>query len=262
MELRDIRPLLATIERKRKGMTIDTWDYDGPVDPWSAHSYEYTFKDFLPQKTSFEKLIAERPKGKRNVLDLFGSGYFIQDLGSFDHLVGARQTNVDDIWIRGLQKRNHPSDAKDILYLQRARGMKNRTIIPGNLYTQAPWRRIRNLMHKQHIPSFDLITCRPEGAFDQHHIGSSAHFESKAFGQIFLPMFLRAYDLLSPSGGMLFTQIPEIPDAENIMNRFISHAQNISGIEVKFADRDTFHMPHVLYLKKNTPSSIRQYFMK
>lgn len=83
------------------------WDVDAPYpNIGDIDSYEYCFRRFLTlfEVSTFEQLLQERGNSSRSshVLDLFGSGWFLNNPHEFDSITGFRLKNTTELQLRCL----------------------------------------------------------------------------------------------------------------------------------------------------------------
>ncbi len=203
----------------------DLWGVDGIHDSDDTHPYEKTFAPFLGNQT-FETLIKqEKEQGKpTNVLDLFGGGYFIKDTSSTDNVVGFRLVDMDN-WLltqvkRVITKEQDPLKRQKLVkkerYYTSLNEDKKREVVEANIYDGKSWKKLRECMGRRQIMSFNLIVCRPKGAFEERNTTVS-RYSKDSHKTVFVQMLKNAYDLLA-SGGMLFSEIPEMFSDLSVQN--------------------------------------------
>lgn len=189
--------------------------------PLSAASYERKFQNLMGGVQSFNELIALRKAEGRStyVLDLFGSGVFITEYDDVDGIVGARVKEVDR------KVKSHTAGTHQVLvdsgrisqqelvdYLVRAASAdtvaadeKKRTVVETNLYSSQAKHDIAAEMERRAIPAFDIIVCKPAGAF----VGKAAKdADIDAYRAIYFVMLQRAYAVLSDDEGQMFIDVP------------------------------------------------------
>ena len=252
----------------------DAWRVDGsyPIRGYDDGAfYHYDFWDFINGSRTFKELLERRPRGERNVLDLFGSGFFLQSTPiAFNQLIGVRLQNVDQYFVRQAERELSYGGKSTQSFID----LPNRTMIYGDLYRRKTWNEIRTTMQKRKIKSFDLITCRPEGAFNMFRMFEdkpSSGRRLRELAPIFVPLLDRAYRLLSRNDGELFTQLPRFLDEDHYklvdshpVDRQVIYAlqqlRKTPGITVEYK-RDTgwvTEIPYLMHIVKhrNAPESL------
>lgn len=198
----------------------DIWNWDGLYEPWNhERSYDYAFAGLLKETgfANFDDLVERRAAelGRPLVaLDLFGGAYFLKKLDHIAHMVGVRLRNMDEAYVE---------DGPEVEELATN---PRREIIEGNLYTGETWRRIDERNTVFGAAGFDLITCRPQGPFGHTSVKSpGVHLvarEQDAYHQeeIFISLLNRTLALLSPEGGLLYLQTPNLGTPEELTRDF------------------------------------------
>ncbi len=213
---------------------LDVFSYDGINKP--QNQYEVTFAPFLG--SSFWNLLHERKKEGQStqVLDLFGGGYFLENLDPVDSLTAVRLCNIDDELVRRgtfmfLACQSTAEEeivAKRQSALRNLRESKKRFVLKGNLYSNSTWVDLEKHMATKRIPSFDLIICRPELAFRNEFL-RAVDASLDAYSIVFAKLFKRATTLLSQTG-VLYTQVPEFIDREQL--ELLKDEYEIQGIHI------------------------------
>lgn len=175
-----------------------------------VEKYEGTFSSVLGQ--TFREYLHERKKnkGKVFVLDVMGTGGF---LSHYPIDGEAAMTLVDH---RVEEEKAHDKDI-------------GKRIIPGNILRVKPWLDALSFIRNNDdtsMPGFDLITCRPRlGWVDVR--GSMTAVTTNTDNIDWLIMN-RMYSLLSPRGGTLVVETPEVDYAQ-----WIKELGNTKGLEIK-----------------------------
>jgi len=205
---------------KYKTAHLDTYSHDGLNQP--KNTYEETFAPFI--STSFLEIIqGMKTEGKStHVLDLFGGGYFLENLDPIDSLTAIRLCNIDAELIRRgtfIFLACRSSDEEELVskrqaHLRNFRDSKKRSVLTGNLYLNSTWAELRKHMEEKCIGSFDLIVCRPQVAF-RNKFFLDRVIPLEAYDIIFAKLFKRATTQLSKSG-ILFTQVPEYVELQQL----------------------------------------------
>lgn len=177
--------------------------------------------------------------GTTHMLDLMGGAYCVppDTLEQMDSLTGLRLEDIslaykeklagnEQGWKRVLEK--HPDHQQFALFasaakkehetLEKIEASPNRSCVYGDIWKDDTWRRLRARMDENHIPSFDIIFCRPVGPFVNDNIFPNQmpvdrHLEYEAG---FAKLLLKATNLVNIKGGVLLTQIPELFTSESI----------------------------------------------
>lgn len=230
------------------------WGKDTPVFlAGEVGSYDYFFSPILKEEgydTFQEWLRNRRMKGlPAHVLDLFGSGYFIDDLDSVDSITGMRVLDSSEIELARLQETRFPACVpifqeqntiavdKMTMYAQSGKWR----VVPGNIYHPDTWRRLDE-DPRQLTRMYDLVTVKPEGAFlhdeifhpdDTHAV---THNAIKDIGDVYALQFLQlldnAYTRTNPHGGMIATEVPQFI-VGHYLNRFTSIVRAEAGVEIR-----------------------------
>ena len=210
--LREMQGLSSVV----KNPTKDRWFWDATESrDTGVFPYENSFASILNQLniTSFQELVSDRSrelKRKIQVLDLFGGAYFLADLRNISKIIGVRLKNIDELLIN---ESMHGAGLDKLIDDPR------RIVLEGDLYKSDIWRMLKN--EKDH--GFDLIICRPGGPFGETYNSTSINDvkdTNMVKEEIFIVLMDRALKLLSPDGGMLFSQIPKLDTEQSISDKF------------------------------------------
>ncbi|MBI4360117.1 MAG: hypothetical protein HY564_03420 [Candidatus Jacksonbacteria bacterium] len=206
--------------------------------PWNVYGhesvpYEYTFKNLFEngEFTTFDDWATKRKEHGKPVfvLDLMGTGNF---MNVYDTMVAVTLFDMQD---------------------KPPIGDKSKYIIEGNIYTGSIWHKIERCINEH---KFDLITCRPYGAFlhqtDKRFVKRHEH----AYTTLYTMLLQRAYELLSFDDGLLLS---EIPDMKAFNNEVISHYIELltkSGVKANYSqsDKERFYQ---FKLEKNHDSPMK-----
>lgn len=241
----------------------DSWGIDAPIVKVGAQrSYDCYFRQLLLEEgaLTFQGWLRDRKDSgsSTNVLDLFGNGYFIEDLTTVDSITGMRISNVSNRTQRNLrdelrldrdslnltseERRSRADTTSHALRRVQAFDLSEKCdLVTGNLYSPATWRKLDETNFRKGITSYDLITAKPEGAIHELEI---FHDEDKPddtmhsvddINQIYALQFLRladnAYTRLNPDGGMFVTEVPGFI-AEGFLHDFTDISRREGSIEV------------------------------
>ena len=208
-----------------KGANEDMWAWDG-VYKFDTRNYNETFEKLLDKLNveSIGELVHNRAaalKRPLNVLDLFGGAYFLHDLTDVNKIIGVRLRNVD----QELQKDLEEQHALAQVELNALANDPRREILEGNLYNASTWNKLAEKLDTDG-KGFDLITCRPQGPFG-HTVGQGTETilnveetHSSSREEIFAILLEKALNLLSPDGGILLTQTPDLGTDFKTLNEF------------------------------------------
>jgi len=165
----------------------EKWEVDGV---WARGSYEHDFYDLLADLGArthtryFDDFLkARKTDNKANVLDLFGTGFFVEEPG-VNSVTGLRWGPFD---VAKVPKEFRPKQVP--------------TEVLGDIFNPATWDKLDQSMRDRSIPSMDLIVMRPEGGWYQNRFTESA--EGNVAGLTFI--IQNARKRLSPDGRFLFT---------------------------------------------------------
>lgn len=174
----------------------EVWEYDGPRGAERFYNpkrdYEEAFAEIITKTDStletsfdfFENFLRERKINKQqtNVLDLFGSGFFIEGQNFADSITGMRFGPFD--------RSQLPSDYKGQVP----------TEILGDAMNSKTWQKLDESFLTRSIHSIDLVTMRPKGGWQQATFSHTADQNIQALKYIIGQVLLR----LSPSGRFYF----------------------------------------------------------
>lgn len=144
----------AGIEAKQGQGETDDWNLDGPFH--AKRAYEKAFAKILkktgvPVAWNFFELIILKLKlttGKVHVMDLFGSGFFVQNRFATDSITGVRWGHYEAKgWNRKLFDRPAPPE------------------VLGDIFNPETWSKLDESMRERDIPAMDLVTMRPVGGW-------------------------------------------------------------------------------------------------
>lgn len=246
-------------EVHRHLLKAEPMESQAPIDglrslPGEQDSYEDTFRELLSQDNAetFEQLmLLRKAEGKSTqVLDLFGGGYFIQDLTVLDGIVAARLENIDQsltAYFReaaeGTRTPNFKTRYEDMVqFLSRLQNWPGRKVVTGNLYSTPTWEEISAVKNQKGIDGFDLVTCRPYGAFGAAAIlqdkdflyGNAAHYLPE-----FFRLFNRAYQVTTNRDGRIFTEVPGFLTTTHEYQQFEKKLKATEGISISKAIAET-----------------------
>lgn len=213
------------------------WEFDPPFfEPGQRGSYESVFSELLKKASiegTFAHYLEERKEDglSSNVLDLFGSGWFIGSPRNADSVTGLRLMDNSEklksqIATALVEEQPHSYFAGQLKYAQgvvkRFSEAQNCKVIEGNAYDGSTWRKLKDNRFQRGFAHYDLIICKPEGAFSPRHISGSGPrvIESReGYLRFFLRLLDRAYQSLSHNNGMLVSQVPEFAylELENLV---------------------------------------------
>ena len=191
------------------GESSDFWDWYDPVPTESTKSYDSYFKELLMGEnvSTFHEWATQRRNNGQSmhVADLMGPGNFIQ-IADVDSILAV--TLLD---MRTQQEEESNNEKLKIIELDpHTHNLRHRQ--SGNLYAGITWKKMGDYLENNQLQGFDLMVCRPGLPF-QRTAGISG-FDSKTLEEtalsIYTQLLTRAYKLLSPDQGTLFTQLPNI----------------------------------------------------
>jgi|GEM_PF-1930083 len=225
------------------------------------HTYDQTFHDILEQSgfTSLREFISQKSlDGKRDlrVLDLFGGAYFLSNLDDVSKIIGVRLKNIDNVILEDYTAAPEQSVGFD--RLKQIVNSRKRKIIAGDIMKGDTWRKVKTEGMANNGQGFDLITCRPAGAFWPHG-GDNTLVEGRSHDErvreeIFVSLLERAILLLSP-GGMLFTEIPQLDIGRKELSEFLKQfkeAKEKIGFEVFIGESEwKIHPGPVVAIRRN-----------
>lgn len=223
---RSVRHTVGRIAREN-----DIWPVDPPYHlTGEPGGYDSFFNDLLEKENadSFEILLSARKDDRKptNVLDLFGSGYFINDLSVADSITGVRLLNTKAATLKLLQsdidygyaEEEGKLEKRAMDQIEKVTASSKWSQIEGNLFLPTTWNALDKNAKQRGIPSFDLITIKPEGAI--HNFEVFAHgdlrpenrdyeWRDRIYSLKFLRLLNRAYQRLNPDDGQLYTEVPQ-----------------------------------------------------
>jgi hypothetical protein len=243
----------------REAWGDDIWEEDIPYYRSGENGgYDWYFNALLKNEgaPTFQSMMEERKKeGKpANVLDLFGGGYYIDDLSAVDSITGVRLANNSQEALRYVETiKNAPEHQnksenwhKKMEYaeqhMQELMASSKWGIVEGNLYRPTTWTNLRGYQHEKGIPSFDLITVKPDGAFKNDELVAIEHYfpdNREHYARVFLRLLGRAYTSLSFNEGKLFTETPAF-FLESYMIPLKSIGENEGGLKIDIVDGDHY----------------------
>ena len=158
---------------------------------------------------SFQSFAAERKKAglAANALDLMGPGFCFlppeSERSNFDTIT-AVCLSESLVW-HALSATEYSRARDEFLDSYGYR------VLTRNVYHKNFIRELKEFMREVKIPSFDVITCLPAGPFA--HGLHDAHFLRKphikeAYCALYFMLLKKIYELLTPEGGVLLTQVP------------------------------------------------------
>lgn len=212
---------LHRVPRALMGDIDSEWATDGVENPpHTGQSYEDSFAPFLYElgANTFSDYLSERKALGKNthVLDLFGGGYFLQDLDSVDSITGVRLEDIDerieqelltDVQSLDLSTRQFYQD--QLSFFQTLKRFDRREVIEGNLFRFKTWDQINTSMRNRGIPAFDMIVCRPVGPFMPRDYFDVNGEDNRTLKITYLRLLRNAYNLLGSNDGILMSEIPE-----------------------------------------------------
>lgn len=180
----------------------ELWEYDGPQSVGRFYNpkkdYEEAFGSILIKSgvgtlnDFFENFLKERriKNQHTHVLDLFGSGFFIEGQSLADSITGMRYGPYDQSQLG--------NDYKGIVP----------TEILGDAMNSKTWQKLDESFLKRSIHSVDLVTMRPKGGWQQATFSDTADQNIQALKFIIGQVLSR----LSPTGRFYFKiPIPQLP---------------------------------------------------
>lgn len=260
--------LLEVGKSLRRRQEEGIWEIDAPFyEPGSKMSYEHIFEDLIHHfgiETFLSFLESRKAEGKTaNVLDLFGSGWFISDPYKVGNVIGFRLTDSVTSIVAGIATMISSVTSLDekikLAYagetIQRFEEAQNAFTLVGNAYSLSDWKLLKQVMDEREINFFDLIVAKPEGAFMPRAITKNGPEligkNVDAYKSFFLRLLDRAYRYLSNDGGVLVFQIPGFA-----LEDFTDHVMPVltnAGVEVHYVDY-TNHGHGGAILRKNADS--------
>jgi len=160
----------------------EKWNIDGPA--YARLSYEGGFRGLfyklkLDSEHFFENLLqARRTAGKStNVLDLFGSGYFVENQALADSITGVRYGPFD--------RSKVPKEYWPKYFPEE---------VLGDILSPITWKKLDRSMERRGIPKMDLIVMRPEGGWESAPFTLTERQNALAFGYIVRQALTRLSD--------------------------------------------------------------------
>lgn len=195
----------GALVRKSDDVRYEPTDKIGKPESWNFDGYDgarYYDKDFVDlYKVSGGKSIQDilktrKQNGQTNhVLDLFGSGFVVEDQSLANSITGVR--------FGPFNRTSHDS------FLQKAiaKMPPTPTEVLGDAFHPNTWTKLRESMQSRNIPKFDLVTMRPVGAWQYLPFYRSQDGNCKAVTQ----MVDNVLPLLSSDGQFYFSVGPIVP---------------------------------------------------
>ena len=130
-----------------------------------------------------------------NVLELFGSGFFVKDFDSTDSITGVR-------W------ESYPPPSAG------AAAAPRRPTLPeilGDVFNQKTWVSLDASMHARAIPNFDLVVMRPVGGWQTYTVEGRSRGDAQGYAAVGTNAISLAYVInqvvkrLSPTGQFFFS---------------------------------------------------------
>ncbi len=218
----------------------DYWVVDSDRDPNFA-PYEHDFFEFLKPFRSFAEWIKNRKKEGRsaNVLDLFGSGFRLENVNEMDSQTGVRL----------LAGMNQPD--------------KKKWVLPGDLFETATWHELNLHMRQNIISAFDLVTIRPVGVFYdicrdwelEKYLPHEKPTQLHIFYQLYFEIVRKAYSLLSSHDGHLMVQLPWLKPQTDYQNAWLANLE-AAGIAVQAIRSADNYVRFVKLVKSPTSNGV------
>ncbi len=194
----------------------------------TVKNYDHEFSRVLPEKSILDHLRKRKEKGKSTfVLDLAGgAGGGLRDISKAGLLDGGINVNLTDM--RSDEERAYDSN-------------HNIHLLEGDLFRASSWRKIVDKA-KELSPSgdFDLIICRPQGAFNLVHAPKPV-FGYEFPEEFYLPIMRRIINMLSIDNGLLLTQIPPNIETKEL-KRELKNLNDYPGLFPRYAGRIVFEI--------------------
>lgn len=165
----------------------DWWGVDGTR---GENSYEDQFKKLLGSSNTFFDWVKKRKQSGKSshVLDLFGSGAFINDFAYTDSITAVR---LLDVSVPGLVEAS------------------KRSVIQGSIFEKETLKKLKQNLQSRGIKEIDLITIRPVGAFssflEKNRENSAA---ISIFHGLYYSLIKDAYELLTANEGEMYISTP------------------------------------------------------
>ncbi len=185
----------------------------------SIQNYEASFAP-LNLRGSLEQLKRRNQSQPLYALDLMGAGQVMRDLKQEEIITAGVSATLTDT-------RNEASMMDDV-----SQGLD---VIGGDIMTQTPWSKLDRWLRDKGLPGFDLIICRAQGGFEElpHYV---SYYEV---------LFWKAFNLLSPDGGQLFTQVPvcEFETFHDEKKQWLQAVGQLPGVQFESKMCDEYY-PH------------------
>lgn len=200
----------ASVERALR--VEPRYDYDDwKVRDTRQHSYQASFAEVLHGRT-LSGLTTESKQRTRKafVLDLMGYGQVLRGLsidGGLAVALGDPRSEADKQWGRE----------------------RNIEFIEGNILRRSAWNKMQRWIDLQGTDDkkFDLILCRAVRGLDDLTDKKEVH----------IILLQRAWQMLSPNGGTLLTQIQEHLFDEVLVNRWVRLLNQTEGVRADYSYR-------------------------
>lgn len=251
---------------RREPIGSDKWQFDAPFYVTGGKgSYDRFFAPLLQEEgvDTFSGLLEARGRAglSRHVLELFGSGYFIEDFTTVDTVTGVRLLDASLATIEELQEvMGDIHDRDPLLRISRAisrieevTASPKWSLVEGNPFKPDTWGKLDSSRKKREIPSFGVTVIKPEAAFEEAEIFhpfdyanlvSDPDHINKIYSLKFLKLLNRAYRRSSSHDGMIFAQVPPFI-AYNFLDAFretLAHGGIRTGIMNTTGILDTKNM--------------------
>ncbi len=148
---------------------------------------EYYFQEFLRRRKAAHS--------GANVLELFGSGFFVKDFDSTDSITGVR-------WEAYTPRPGGAAAAPE---------RPTPPEILGDVFNQKTWASLDASMHTRGIPNFDLVVMRPIGGWQTHTVEGNSFGSAQGYAAVGTNAISVAYvvnqvlNRLSPTGQFFFS---------------------------------------------------------
>ncbi len=196
--------------------TGDKWSID--ADAYDAHArllnaaytYDVTFDSVLSPQNSIRSYVQEifSQIDPITVLDLFGSGKFATKWKLPVNVLGLRskdiRTQSEKHDIGGVSWQVHECNIFDCYQGKRRKQLK---------------KEIEAYLSQWGVESFNLLTCRPFGPFENSSYENS-QFYTLEYLEVYYQMFQFFYELLSNENGTMLTMLPQLNGIETFVTGF------------------------------------------
>jgi len=206
-ELRQIHEAIGKKAQKTADIK-DAWTTDSYIERYKEKSYDSTFKEAL--RSTGARNITEFLKKKKaggqgtNCLDLMGSAIYPNSANYIDSAIGVR-IKESDTYLKSIANIVSPDSTKDI---EASFEHEKRRVIEGNMFSRKTVNDIKHVMEETDIPSFDLITCRPDGPFRTKALEKMEIVDNDSLAAYYAVQLKRYASLLSDNG-MMLVQVPQ-----------------------------------------------------